>query len=147
MKNWFWILLGVAILAGIVEAMFGRRLPKPYRYRVCMGRVWRERFPSASKSEIRHFLDIFIDAFLFGARHRLKFSPDDKVINIYKALYPSKWMADAMETVVLLTSLEKEYRVEFPEAFAEAEGVTLGDIFEFVMKHPNSAANGASPRR
>jgi acyl carrier protein len=101
-----------------------------------MGRPWGERFPAASKSDIRHFLDLFLDAFLFGARHRLQFSPDDKVIDIYKALYPSKWMADTLETVCLVRSLEKEYGVELPESFAQTEP-TLGDIFEFVMKHPN----------
>ena len=145
MTTWFWIVLGVAVLAGIVEGMFGRRLPKPYRYRRCTGRLWRERFPSASKSDIRRFLEIFREAFFFGARYRLKFTPDDKVTDIYNALYPRKWMADALETVVLLRSLETEYRIEFPESFAETEEVTLGDIFEYIMKHLNQSVEDRFP--
>ena len=133
MNTWFWYLLGAAVLAGIIEAMFSRRLPKCYRRRSCMGRSWRDRFPLASKSDIRRFLDIFCEAFLFGGAHRLKFGPDDKVIDIYKALYPSNWVADALETVVLLRLLEEEYRVEFPESFDQAE-CTLGEIFEFVTQ-------------
>ena len=139
-----WIAIGFAvlILIGILQAIFVDQLPKRYLTRSCMGRDWRNRFPGASKQEIRKFLNLFLDAFAFRSEHRLKFGPDDKVIDVYRALCPRPGLTpDSLECETLVMSLEKQYGVEFPDDFGESEP-TLGDVFEFVTKDPNKGFHG-----
>ena len=139
-----WIAIGLAvlILIGILQAIFVDHLPKRYVVRSCMGRAWRNRFPAVSKQDIRKFLDLFLDAFAFRPEHRLKFGPNDKVIEIYRALYPRpEWTPDSLECETLVMFMEKEYGVTFPDNFGESEP-TLGDIFEFVTRDPNNRIHG-----
>ena len=49
----------------VLAEMNTRRMMRRFVERGCAGFSWRRRFPDASKSEIREFLDIFIDAFGF----------------------------------------------------------------------------------
>src|SRR5947207_949478 len=91
-----YILIAAAVFAfgAIVERV---RLRK-FRSRACTGRMWKQRFPQASKTEIREFLDLFVDSFAFSPSRRLCFSPDDRVMDVYRAMYPyPKLMADSME--------------------------------------------------
>ena len=134
---WISIGVGVLIVIGILQTIFVDQLPKRYRARSCMGRDWQQRFPAASKQQIRKFLDLFLDAFAFRAEHRLKFSPDDKVIDVYRQLYPKPELTpDSLECETFVMLIEKEYGVEFPEDFGESEP-TLGDIFKFVTGNSN----------
>lgn len=136
MTTGIWITIGLAalVLIGILWAIFVDHLPKQYMVRSCMGRAWKNRFPNVSKHEIRKFLDLFLYAFAFRPEHRLKFGPDDKVIEIYRALYPRpEWTPDSLECETLVRFMEKEYGVTFPEDFRGSEP-TLGDIFEFVTR-------------
>ncbi len=105
-------------------------LPKKYRRRMCAGKNWKRSFPNASKDEIRNFLIFFTDAFAFSPKDKLKFEPDDKVLDIYRELYPSKWMPDALEFETLAEDLEKEYGIHFSELWHE--DLSLGEIFEKV---------------
>ena len=80
---------------------------RPYWERACMGIRWRRRFPEAPKTEIREFLDLFVDAFAFRRKRRCRFSPDDKVMEVYRALYPPGGEMDCMELETLCKMLEK----------------------------------------
>jgi hypothetical protein len=121
------------VIAGLVMALLGlgaireRRLLRSYWQRACTGRIWRRRFPHAPKSEIREFLDIFIEAFGFADRRRLCFSPDDRVMDIYRTLYPVRGSADSMELEDLVESLQGRYRVEVLVVWRE--DITLGELF------------------
>jgi len=88
---------------------------------------WKRAFPESSKEEIRKFLLLFTYAFAFSSKNKLKFEPEDKVIDIYRELYPSKWMPDALEIETLASDLEEEYSVNFNELWHE--NVSLGEIF------------------
>jgi len=107
-------------------------LPKKYTHRICSGRNWRRRFPKAKKDEIRRFLQIFVDSFLIKNKHRLKFRPEDKVMDIYRAINKNRTI-DALETETLVMSIESEYRVELP-SYLLSEKVTLGELFAFVTE-------------
>lgn len=106
------------VIAGLVMALPGlgaireRRLRRSYWQRACTGKIWRRRFPDASKTEIREFLDIFIEAFGFADRRRLCFSPDDRVLDVYRILYPIRGRADSIELEDLVEGLQGRYRVE-----------------------------------
>jgi len=124
------------IAAAVILCRLHDELPKPYRSRECMGRDWRRAFPNASKRDIRRFLDVFVDAFAFRERNRLKFSPSDRLMEVYKTLYPHRWMPDQLEHVTLAQGLEDEFEKEFPEELME-EDVTLGVLFSTMTGNAN----------
>ena len=113
----------VALCAALERARFQK-----YWSRACTGRLWRRRFPDASKAEIREFLDLFIAAFGFSESRRLCFAPDDRVMDVYRTRYPRpKMSADSMELESFITRAEERYGVDLLSSWKEE--VTLGDLF------------------
>lgn len=97
--------------------------------RVCTGRLWKRRFPRATKNEIREFLDLFVEAFAFSRSRRLCFSPDDRVLDVYRALYPfPKLVGDAMEMETFAETASERYGVDLLQSWRK--DITLGDLFE-----------------
>jgi propanediol dehydratase small subunit len=124
------IIAGLIILA-CVPIIAGYLRLRYYTTRNCHGRSWREAFPSASKDSIRKFLDVFCDSFLFSKKHRLNFSPDDKLGDIYKKIYPLSF-ADSLEFETFFLRLSEEFGCD------ELDGIqfdsTLGEVFHRIQK-------------
>ena len=110
-------------------------LPRQYRIRTCAGKKWKTSFPSASKKEIREFLLFFVNAFAFNDSNKLKFEPDDRLIDIYKNLYPHKWQADALEFETLAGDLNDIYGIHFDEIWHDR--LTLGELFKAIKMPKN----------
>lgn len=106
-----------------------RRLQR-YWDRFCTGADWRDRFPNVPKGEIRKFLQVFVDGFVFKDKQRLKFAPDDKIMDIYRALYPSEGWPDALELETFAQNLKKEY--DFDLATVTDSNMTLGQLFAMI---------------
>ena len=122
------LLIAAIIVVFIVWVkLFGGRLPKPYAQRKCEGKGWRRAFPDASKDQIREYLQTFVDAFAFDESEKLKLSPNDRILDIYKSLYPKEWMADSLEVETFTDDLESKYGFDLPSAWHKE--ITLGDIF------------------
>ena len=118
------------VVIGVILMLFfwvGDTLPKKYRKRSCMGKNWKSTFPNSSKEDIREFLLMFTDAFALSPSDKLKFEPDDKVLDIYRELYPSKLMADALEVETLAEDCEKKYSINFNGLWHD--NLTLGELF------------------
>ncbi len=98
-----------------------------------MGIRWRRRFPDVPKSELREFLTIFVDAFCFDHKRRTCFSPDDRVMEVYRADYPPGSLADSMELETLGLRLEKRYGIDFTAVWRE--DITLGELYEHTKRH------------
>ena len=96
-----------------------------------MGLRWRRRFPDTPKEEIRAFLQIFADVFCFTHKEQNFFSPDDRVLDIYRALTPPG-MPDDMEIERLLLDLEEHYGVVMEPHWREE--ITLGELFALATK-------------
>ena len=96
-----------------------------------MGIRWRRRFPGASKSAIREFLNLFLDAFLIPRKRRSCFSPDDRVLDVYRALVPPG-CADSLEIETLARGLETRYGL----ALETLSHLTLGELFERTGTQP-----------
>jgi len=127
------ILLVAAIAGTIVwSVFFGGKLPVPFGARSCQGKNWRQSFPNASKDEIRQFLSTFTESFAFQNREKLKLNPNDQLLDIYRAVYPHKWQADALEFETLSKELQSKYGVNFSSAWRK--GLTLGQLFEHVQQ-------------
>ncbi|MBK6323420.1 MAG: hypothetical protein IPF38_14930 [Burkholderiales bacterium] len=127
----------ILLIAGIAAAVvwtifFGGKLPIPFGSRSCQGKDWRRSFPDATKTEIRQFLSVFTEAFAFKNREKLKFNPNDQLLDISHALYPHKWQADALEFETLDEDLKSKYGVSFNKVWRD--GLTLGQIFEHVRQ-------------
>jgi propanediol dehydratase small subunit len=123
------VVLGV-VLAFAWAVRSGGTLPSPYRLRECQGKTWRRAFPDASKTEVRRFLSVFTESFAFSDAEKLKFNPNDQLLDVYRALYPYKWQADAMELETLSEEIQAKYGVEFSHVWRR--DMTLGQLFSCV---------------
>jgi hypothetical protein len=122
-----WMALIAAVLIVPVE-LRRRRAMQRFWDRHCMGIRWRRRFPDAPKAELREFLTIFVDTFGYKHKRRTCFSPDDCVMDVYRAEYPSGSLADCMELETLGLSLEERYGIDFTALWRD--DITLGELFE-----------------
>ena len=118
----------VALAGSLAMAFRNRSVMSPYWQRPCAGIYWRRRFPGAPKPEIREFLDLFVEAFGFRRTRRRCFSPDDRVVDIHRALHPPGDEFDSLELETFCEMLEERYGVDVGK-FGR-EDITLGEIYE-----------------
>lgn len=109
-----------------------RKNLQKYLIRPCAGREWNKAFPESSKHEIRRFITLFIDVFLFKPNQRLKFLPSDKVMDIYRSFYFDRGLPDTMELEIFMQLIEKEYNIDIFNKWNEE--IALGDIFSLIRK-------------
>jgi hypothetical protein len=126
-----WIPLAIGLLlsalGGVSLQRKRRKALERYWERACTGIRWRRRFPDSTASQIREFLQIFVDAFMFREKRRLCFSPEDKVMEVYRACYPDRLLADAMELETLASSLRRTYGIDVTSFWKD--DITLGELF------------------
>lgn len=116
--------------------VWNRRLPLGFRNRACQGRAWRRAFPEAPKDRIRSFLDVFVESFGFDSSCRLSWSPQDRILGVYEALYPRPWGGDAMELEAFALMLEKRYGLRLAERWNDQ--LTLGELFGCIEERLDS---------
>lgn len=135
-EMWIPILLFVFVTlgGGVYSEIQTRKALRRYWERVCMGIRWRRRFPDAPKTEIREFLDLFVNAFAFCRKRRCCFSPDDRVMEVYRTLYPPGSAVDNMELEALCKMLRKRYGIDFATSWRE--DITLGEIYNQIHRVP-----------
>lgn len=63
---------------------------------------------------------------MFPGRH-LKFAPDDRVLDIYRAIYPDRSMPDACELETLVRLVVRRYGVDIAPLWREE--TTLGELY------------------
>lgn len=119
--------MSAVAVAALFAALFAGRLPGALRDRACQGREWRRAFPEAPKSEIREFLSVVASAFLFSRNQRLKLSPNDQLIAIYRARYPVEGWPDALELETLARDIRARYGVDLDSDWNDQ--LTLGALF------------------
>jgi len=121
-----WIALAIVVFLLLEIPRY--RAIRPYYERGCAGIRWRRRFPEASSQEIRDFLQLFGGAFGFRFKHRLRFRPDDKLLDVYRALNPPNWsIGDGCEFECLFDDFQKRYHVDLVPLYRE--DLTLGEVF------------------
>ena len=126
-----WVPFTICLLGGFIVSMTDARQRRaflqPFWDRACTGIRWRRRFPDSGAAQIREFLDLFVDAFAFPQKRRLCFSPDDKVLGVYRGLYPHRLGADMMELEFLTRRMRERYGVDLAAFWRE--DITLGDLY------------------
>jgi hypothetical protein len=131
-ENGSWVIGAVVLICllglSIYVELKRRKGMSRYWARTCAGREWKTKFPSATKEEIREFLNQFVDGFAYSRKKRLKFSPDDRVLDVYHAENPEEIFADALELETFARNLQGRYGVDL--AKLQRPDITLGDVFE-----------------
>lgn len=127
------VIAAIAFVLTLPVQLQRRRALQRFWDRHCMGIRWRRRFPDAPKTELREFLTIFVDSFCFDHTRRTRFSPDDRVMEVYRAKYPPGSLADDMELETLGLSLEERYGIDFAAVWRE--DITLGELYEHTKRH------------
>lgn len=97
-----------------------------------MGVRWRRRFQDAPKTELREFLTNFCGLISFDHARRTCFSPDDRVMEVYRAEYPPGSFTDDMELKKLGLSLEERYGIDFTAVWRD--DITLGELYEHTRR-------------
>ena len=92
------------------------------------------------KEEIRRFLSVFAQAFGFCNKDKLKFRPDDKLLDIYNKRYSVKGMPDALELETLSKLIKKQYGIELEKLWGPE--LTLGALFRSAAQ-PSAPADAA----
>lgn len=136
------VIISIIALIFIYWVKWGGMAPKPYRSRDCMGEKWKNEFPGIPADEIRNFLLLFAEAFAFKPKEKLKFEPQDKIIDIYNAIYPLKG-ADALELETLADYIEEKYCISFSELWNEK--LTLGELLFYISMAQNKAPLNRDP--
>lgn len=121
------VIVFFAVVIFVLSSVYERQKMRRFLERGSTGFRWRRRFPQASKSEIREFLDIFVEAFGYRQSWRLSFTPDDRVMEFYRIRYPIRGEPDCMELEDLVLRLQKRYGVDFHSSWRE--DITLADLF------------------
>jgi propanediol dehydratase small subunit len=117
----------VALVAGVYARRALMERMRRYYDRRCAGRAWHDNFPNTDHEEIRGFLSLFVRAFCLSEKTKLAFTPDDRLMDIYRTIYPRIDGADALECETLVADCVKAYGVDIRERFNEQ--TTLGDLF------------------
>jgi propanediol dehydratase small subunit len=123
------LIIAIGLFIAVVDELTRKRRLRLYWRRACVGADWRRCFPDASKEEIRSFLQLFSDAFMFDRKNRLKFTPQDKLMDVYRLMYPLGNFADAMELETFADTLDRQYEVDLT-TLDSWEHITLGQLFE-----------------
>jgi len=140
----YYVLIGLVVFVALALAWswwrigaFGARVvPAHYRGRSSQEALWRDRYPGASLEVADRVLCTVCDAFRFAAKDRFLFAPDDKVAEIYRAVYP-RWrvwllqFGDEMESESLLLDLDREFGLE---EFPLDKQTTIGRIVHAVLE-------------
>jgi hypothetical protein len=130
-----WLVIAVIaiVLTWLVQRQRRRALQR-FWDRHCMGIRWRRRFPDAPQTELREFLTILVDAFGLDHQRRTCFSPEGRVMEVYRADDPPGSLVDDMELERLGLDLEERYGIDLAAVWRE--DLTLGELYEHTRRHP-----------
>ncbi|MCG7979774.1 MAG: hypothetical protein N0E58_16780 [Candidatus Thiodiazotropha endolucinida] len=141
--NEYLLFLASVVVFVIYFYFWGMKAPKPYRNRSCMGKEWKTDFPQISKNKIRLYLECFIDGMAFENSEKLKFRPDDKIIDVYRSIYGGVTpYGDAMELETFSMNIEQYFNVSQQFLMDTwRENMTLGELFKAILAQQNHPAD------
>jgi hypothetical protein len=130
----------MGIFQKIRKCFTGRGLPEAYQQRQSDEAIWKstyeEHFGIADTT-----LRVFCFAFLIPIEDRFKLRPDDSIDEIYRGIYPSKWMPDTLEHMYLIEGMEEKFKFKFKDE--ELEGIRrLNDLVnKAIIAQPSAPAD------
>lgn len=113
--------------------MLCRPIPAVYRDRGSLSEQWEQRCGHVGCVTFDAVLTLFCEAFSFNHDDRYKFGPDDRIMDVYRSLYP-RWklwrVADEMEIETFLLELDRQFGIEADRWWND---MSLGDVAEMIM--------------
>jgi len=104
-----WILIGLALLVGVVHVITNRH-PSHLRRRQDTQGEWRA--AGCSADAVDKLLEVACEAFGFSRRMKFKLRPDDTAIGLYRIVYPRTALADQLEIETFLLTLDEDLGVQ-----------------------------------
>ena len=126
------IMFLVAVVITTWNARQRRQAIQTFR-RGCAGRAWRNAFPDVTAEQVRTFLNVFADAFDLGRSMVLQMRPEDRPIDLHRAIYARTFGPDSLELVSFMLAVERKYGVKSRQILWEE--VTLAEVFAAAMKN------------
>lgn len=109
-----------------------------------MGTKWKKRFPNTPAKDIRDFLSLFANAFAIADKHKLKFEPEDKILDIYQSFYPIILLPDVLELETLALEIESNYKINLTNIWHE--NITLAELFNKASVRPQQQTYLSIPK-
>lgn len=131
----FWhlmILVVVPIGFATAAELWARRARRVFLKGPCAGIRWHRRFPNAPHHDIRAFLKLFSHAYGFKDHQICIVSPDDRIVDIDRAVDP--FPMDAIELEEFAEEYLQRYGLDLASAWRE--DITLGEVFELTRATP-----------
>lgn len=97
---------------------------------------WFRYFPDASSEEIRYFLELVVEAFVFSQNYQSYLLPEQSIASIYAHFHPIGNINDSLEIESLQLIIEREYGCELGSQWNNQ--FTLAELFatvRFVVPH------------
>ena len=96
--------------------------------------IWRRTFSAEQESIVLGGLQAISESFLLRPKDTFRLRPDDKLLDIYRAAYPSKQTPDALEFHVLSQALRTTFHV--PESsLADQADPTVRDVINMCLRY------------
>ena len=114
-------------------------IPQPYGGRSCQGQHWRRAFPNSENTTTRTYLECFVDGMAFSSKHRLKFCPADRVLDVYRSIYGGETpFGDNLECETFLDNVSHSFDVELEHLYSIwHEELTLRELYGRVLSRHN----------
>lgn len=126
--TWFMALLLVASF--IWTGWHEFRAPVLWNTPTRVDSSWYRHFPDASSEEIRYFLELVVEAFVFSQNYQSYLLPEQSIASIYNHFHPIGNIDDSLEIESLQLIIEREYGCELSSQWNNQ--ITLAELFAAV---------------
>lgn len=128
------VLGALAALSGVSLTVYVYWVLRPamrkFSLRPCTGHHWKKNFPNSSSDQIRQFLGLVI-AELSLPIQPLQLHPNDRILDLYHAIYPIEAMPDGCELESLVQSFKRIYGHDLLPFWRD--DLTLRDIYAYAI--------------
>ncbi|WP_146528301.1 hypothetical protein [Novipirellula artificiosorum] len=111
--------------------LFCKPLPRPYRDRHSQLAAWERTCSDEVMDKTDALLQTLCEAFSFNPDDRYRFSPNDRIMDVYRACYP-RWrfwkISDCMEIESLMMDIQRRFQLSDTEVLE----MTLAEVAELM---------------
>lgn len=125
------IVLSLILLFFLAVVARGECIPKEIKARDTQIDLWKEQFPNTSEVDIKKFLLIVVDDFLFSHKAIWLLSPEDTVKELYDFAIGPNAIYDDLEIESFALSLDEAYDIKLEDILNVK--LSLADIFSLTQ--------------
>ena len=130
-RAWVVLIVIVSVIITTIGNIRRSRRLRVFRERPDSLSIWQARFPAHCHADFTAFFKFFTQSFSLSSKYERVFTPDDRVMDIYRVKHPPGTAVDDLEMEALALDLKRCYRVELDLVWQNE--LTLGELFEFMQ--------------